>query len=67
MSKTELVEYIASKTKLTKADATRALDATLEGMFDMYNIVNSVFPVNKKWPRYFTQPSLIIIRRLWKN
>lgn len=32
MSKTELVEYIASKTKMTKADATRALDATLEGI-----------------------------------
>ncbi len=32
MSKTELVEFIASKTGLTKADATRALDATLEGI-----------------------------------
>ncbi len=32
MSKTELVEIIASQAGLTKADATRALDATLEGI-----------------------------------
>ncbi len=32
MSKTELVELIASKAGLTKADATRALDATMEGI-----------------------------------
>ena len=32
MSKTELVEFIADKAGLTKADATRALDATLEGI-----------------------------------
>ena len=32
MSKTELVEFIASKAGLTKADAGRALDATLEGI-----------------------------------
>ena len=32
MSKTELVEFIASQAGLTKADATRALDATLEGI-----------------------------------
>ena len=32
MSKTELVEFIASQSGLTKADATRALDATLEGI-----------------------------------
>ena len=32
MSKTELVEIIASKAGLTKADAARALDATLEGI-----------------------------------
>ena len=32
MSKTELVEFIASKAGLTKADATRALDATIEGI-----------------------------------
>ncbi len=32
MSKTELVEYIASKAGLTKADAGRALEATLEGI-----------------------------------
>lgn len=32
MSKTELVEFIASKAGLTKADATRALDAMIEGI-----------------------------------
>ena len=32
MSKTELVEYIAKHAGLTKADAGRALDATLEGI-----------------------------------
>ncbi len=32
MSKTELVEFIADKAGLTKADAARALDATLEGI-----------------------------------
>ena len=32
MSKTELVEFIANKAKMTKADAGRALDATLEGI-----------------------------------
>ncbi len=32
MSKTELVEFIASKAGLSKADANRALDATLEGI-----------------------------------
>lgn len=32
MSKTELVEIIASKAGLTKADAARALDATIEGI-----------------------------------
>ena len=32
MSKTELVEYIANKAGLTKAYATRALDACLEGI-----------------------------------
>ena len=32
MSKTELVEFIASKAGLTKADAGRALDAALEGI-----------------------------------
>ena len=32
MSKTELVELIAEKAGLTKADATRALDAALEGI-----------------------------------
>ncbi len=32
MSKTELVEFIADATGLTKADATRALDATIEGI-----------------------------------
>ena len=30
--KSELVEFIAAKTGLTKADAGRALDATLEGI-----------------------------------
>ena len=30
--KTELVEFIASETGLTKADAGRALDATLKGI-----------------------------------
>lgn len=32
MSKTELVEFIAAKAGLTKADAGRALDATIEGI-----------------------------------
>ena len=32
MSKTELVEFIAKNAGLTKADAGRALDATLEGI-----------------------------------
>lgn len=32
MSKTELVEFIANKAGLTKTDATRALDACLEGI-----------------------------------
>ena len=32
MTKTELVEFIAAKAGLTKADATRALDATIEGI-----------------------------------
>jgi len=32
MSKTELVEFIAAKAGLSKADAGRALDATLEGI-----------------------------------
>ena len=32
MSKTELVELIAKEAGLTKADATRALDATLAGI-----------------------------------
>ena len=32
MSKTELVEFIAEKAGLTKADATRALDAAMEGI-----------------------------------
>ena len=32
MSKTELAEFIANKAGLTKADATRALDACLEGI-----------------------------------
>lgn len=32
MSKTELVEFIADAAGLTKADATRALDATIEGI-----------------------------------
>ena len=32
MSKTELVEFIANKAGLTKADATRALDDCLEGI-----------------------------------
>ncbi len=32
MSKQELVEFVAAKAGLTKADASRALDATLEGV-----------------------------------
>ena len=32
MSRMELVEIIASKAGLTKADAARALDATIEGI-----------------------------------
>ena len=32
MNKTELVDFIASKAGLTKADAARALDAAVEGI-----------------------------------
>ena len=32
MSKTELVEFIAKEAGLTKADATRALDAAINGI-----------------------------------
>lgn len=32
MNRTELVDIIAEKTELTKAQATRALDAVLEGI-----------------------------------
>ena len=32
MTKQELVEFIAKAANLTKADATRALDATIEGI-----------------------------------
>ena len=32
MSKTELVEFVAAKAGLTKADTQRALDATFEGI-----------------------------------
>lgn len=32
MTKTELVEFIAAKAGLSKADATRSLEATLEGI-----------------------------------
>ena len=32
MSKTELVEFIANEAGLTKADATRALDAAVNGI-----------------------------------
>lgn len=32
MSKVELVEFIAKEAGLTKADATRALDATIKGI-----------------------------------
>ncbi len=32
MTKAELVEFIAEKADLTKADAARALDATVEGI-----------------------------------
>lgn len=32
MSKTELIEFVARETGLSKADATRALDATLAGI-----------------------------------
>lgn len=34
MTKTELVEFIAAKAGLTKADAGRALDAALEGIVE---------------------------------
>ena len=33
MTKNELVEFIAAKAGLTKADANRALEATLEATF----------------------------------
>ncbi|HOZ89055.1 MAG TPA: HU family DNA-binding protein [Bacilli bacterium] len=32
MGKQELVEFVAAKTGMTKADAGRALDATIEGI-----------------------------------
>ena len=32
MGKQDLVDFVAAKTGLTKADATRALEATLEGI-----------------------------------
>ena len=32
MSKTDLVNYVAEETGLTKADATRALDAVMSGI-----------------------------------
>jgi DNA-binding protein HU-beta len=32
MSKTELVEFVANEANLTKADATRAIDATIAGI-----------------------------------
>ena len=32
MTKAELVEFVAEKADLTKADATRALDAVMEGV-----------------------------------
>lgn len=32
MGKAELIEFIAAKAGLTKADATRALDAAIEGV-----------------------------------
>lgn len=32
MTKAELVEFVAEKADLTKADATRALDAVMEGL-----------------------------------
>ena len=32
MTKVELINFIAEQTGLTKADATRALDATMEGI-----------------------------------
>lgn len=32
MTKVELINFIAEKTGLTKADATRALEATMEGI-----------------------------------
>ena len=35
MSKTELVEFVAAKAGLTKADAQRALDATFEAQLDL--------------------------------
>lgn len=34
MTKTDLVAYIAEETGLTKADATRALDATMSGIVE---------------------------------
>ena len=34
MSKTELVNYIAEETGLTKADASRALEAMIEGVVE---------------------------------
>ena len=34
MTKAELVEFIAEKADLTKADATKALDAMMEGIIE---------------------------------
>lgn len=46
MNKTELVEYIANKTGLTKKDASAALDAVIEAVVDTVKRGNSVTLTN---------------------
>ena len=42
MSKTELVEFVAAKAGLTKADATRAIDATFATITEALKAGNKV-------------------------
>ncbi len=46
MNRTELIDLIAEKAELTKAAATRALDAMLEGVTDSLKEGNPVVLVN---------------------
>lgn len=40
MTKTDLVNYMAEETGLTKADATRALDAMMSGIIKGLKMMN---------------------------